>query len=604
MKSRCARRAIGFVGILHFAFFLLNSSVSRSFAQCGNVNSPYGINAHAPGGAQLTQLFDKVQAAGLGFVRIDFNWFAIETSQDVFNWSGYDAIAAAAEARGIRIFATLAYTPQWATSGAEQTGIPNNVADWSDFCFKAAQRYPTIQHWGMWNEANLDRFWAGTRQQYIDIILKPGADAVHAANPQAKVCAPEMAHLTSGDQDWYYWLRDSINQGADKIDIVTHHLYDSTNNADVTTKLNATTTFGTNPNNWTIVAPSVREVLVNTGWYGSPFWLTETGWESGDVGEANQANYYNGLLTDWLTGQSGRTWINKFFFYELQDGPTAPGSTTWGILRFDYTEKPSYTSYMNFITAHPPPPVAPCKATVPSPPGGGTNVGLSAMLSWTAGVGAASHNVYFGTTSPGTLRGNQAGTTFNPGALTAGTTYYWRIDEVNVTGTTTGDVWSFTTVPPSPPGKATNPSPANNATNINIQSSLAWTAGSQAASHNVYFGTTSPGTFRGNQSGASYSPAMIPFTTYFWRIDEVNAGGATTGDVWKFTTTGQRGDFDLDGDSDQSDFAIFQLCISGASATYPDGCGGGDFNGDGHIDATDVTAFVNCMTGPGNSPGC
>ena len=27
------------------------------------------------------------------------------------------------------------------------------------------------------------------------------------------------------------------------------------------------------------------------------------------------------------------------------------------------------------------------------------------------------------------------------------TTYYWRIDEKNATGTTTGDVWSFTTVP-------------------------------------------------------------------------------------------------------------------------------------------------------------
>ncbi len=53
--------------------------------------------------------------------------------------------------------------------------------------------------------------------------------------------------------------------------------------------------------------------------------------------------------------------------------------------------------------------------------------------------------MFFGTTSPGTSRGNQTGTTFNPGTLTANTTYFWRIDERNTTGVTTGSVWSFTT---------------------------------------------------------------------------------------------------------------------------------------------------------------
>jgi len=46
--------------------------------------------------------------------------------------------------------------------------------------------------------------------------------------------------------------------------------------------------------------------------------------------------------------------------------------------------------------------------------------------------------VYFGTASPGTFQGNQTGTTFNPGTLANGTTYFWRIDEKNTIGTTTG----------------------------------------------------------------------------------------------------------------------------------------------------------------------
>jgi hypothetical protein len=52
----------------------------------------------------------------------------------------------------------------------------------------------------------------------------------------------------------------------------------------------------------------------------------------------------------------------------------------------------------------------------------------------------------------------------------------------------------------APPGQATNPSPADGATDVSTTADLSWTAGSGATSHDVYFGTTSPGTFQG-QSG-------------------------------------------------------------------------------------------------------
>jgi hypothetical protein len=53
---------------------------------------------------------------------------------------------------------------------------------------------------------------------------------------------------------------------------------------------------------------------------------------------------------------------------------------------------------------------------------------------------------------------NQAGTSYDPGALNYFTTYYWRIDAKNPGGTTTGDEWSFSTKrsppPPPPPPRA------------------------------------------------------------------------------------------------------------------------------------------------------
>jgi hypothetical protein len=178
----------------------------------------------------------------------------------------------------------------------------------------------------------------------------------------------------------------------------------------------------------------------------------------------------------------------------------------------------------------------PGQASSPSPGNNATGVSITADLSWTAGSGATSHDVYFGTSSPGTSQGNQTATTFDTGTMSNNTTYYWRIDEVNAQGTTTGDVWNFTTIVAAP-SQATNPSPSNSATGVSITADLTWTAGSGATSHDVYFGTASPGAFQGNQAAATFDTGTMPNnTTYYWRIDEVNAGGTTTGTVWTFTT--------------------------------------------------------------------
>jgi len=95
------------------------------------------------------------------------------------------------------------------------------------------------------------------------------------------------------------------------------------------------------------------------------------------------------------------------------------------------------------------------KATGPSPADNASGVSTSTTLSWTVGYGATSHDVYFGsvfadvntaTTASPVFKGNQSGTTYNPGALNVAATYYWRIDEVGPGGTLKGMVWRFTTV--------------------------------------------------------------------------------------------------------------------------------------------------------------
>jgi len=219
---------------------------------------------------------------------------------------------------------------------------------------------------------------------------------------------------------------------------------------------------------------------------------------------------------------------------------TTPGSntTTWTYSGSSGTIAHSLAAFAPSETVAQSPPG---KATSPSPANSATGIGVTTDLSWTAGSGATSHLVYFGTVSPGTYQGEQTGNTFDTGTMANGTTYYWRIDEKNAGGTTTGDLWSFTTIIAAP-GQASAPTPANGATNVGVTTDLSWTAGSGATSHDVYFGTTSPGTSRGNQAGTTYDTGtMANGTIYYWRIDEKNAGGVTTtGTVWNFTTIYKR----------------------------------------------------------------
>ncbi|HEY6166409.1 MAG TPA: T9SS C-terminal target domain-containing protein [Verrucomicrobiae bacterium] len=76
-------------------------------------------------------------------------------------------------------------------------------------------------------------------------------------------------------------------------------------------------------------------------------------------------------------------------------------------------------------------------------------------LRWLPGLGAVSHDVYFGTNSNAVatathaspqFKGNQAATNYFVTNLTSAATYFWRIDEVNATnGVTAGFVWRFRT---------------------------------------------------------------------------------------------------------------------------------------------------------------
>lgn len=411
---------------------------------CPNRDSPYGINYHAPSDSTLTTTIDEARALGLGWIRVDFDWLHIEVNRGAFSWGRHDAIVAAAEARGLLVFATLAYSPQWATQGPVRVGHPN-PADWENFVYQAVRRYDGRQgrgyvgYWGLWNEPNLSDFYQGTRQQYIHEILRNGADMVRAANPHAKVLGPELAHVNSSA--WWEWLNDCIVQAGDKLDIVTHHVYGSGY---------TTPTRRLEQRVWPWDPPSVKEVLQQAGWLGKPFWLTEIGWQSGSD-EAQQAANYTGFLNNWFTGDPARSWIHKVFFYELYDTQLFP-DLSWGILGPNpaHARKQAFDAYALFIASHPATPASPAQAIWPEPQHLAVDVprrGAQLRWGWPSESCPPTFQIYLGTDHPAELLAVQSDRVLNLGPLDPMTTYAWRVDALNDAGAATGAVWSFTTGP-------------------------------------------------------------------------------------------------------------------------------------------------------------
>jgi len=196
----------------------------------------------------------------------------------------------------------------------------------------------------------------------------------------------------------------------------------------------------------------------------------------------------------------------------------------------------------------------------PTPADGAYLSELWVSMSWSPDDAAASHDVYLGydfdSVNEGTgdtFRVNHGGLFYvagftgypYPDGLIPGTTYYWRIDEVEADGVTKhkGDIWSFTV----PPMTAYNPDPADGAEFVDPNVILSWTAGFGGKLHTIYIGDdfddVNDATGSDSQGPTTYSPDPLePAKVYYWRVDEYfDAENTYKGDIWSFTTPGAVG---------------------------------------------------------------
>jgi len=200
------------------------------------------------------------------------------------------------------------------------------------------------------------------------------------------------------------------------------------------------------------------------------------------------------------------------------------------------------------------------QAQDPVPANGTIHSDTWVNLSWLPGDNAVSHDIYMGDNfddvnagAEGTFQGNHTGTFLVagfpgfpfPDGLVPGTTYYWRIDEVNDSEPDSpwkGNVWSFMV----PPKTAYNPIPADGVESVEVDARLSWSAGFGAKLHTVYFGDNFDDVNNATgglpQGSAIYTPDTLQMAgTYYWRVDEFDVIETHKGDIWSFTTQGAVG---------------------------------------------------------------
>ncbi len=150
-------------------------------------------------------------------------------------------------------------------------------------------------------------------------------------------------------------------------------------------------------------------------------------------------------------------------------------------------------------------------------------------LSWTAPAGAVTYNVYRGTTTGGEtlLVSGIATTTYSDAAVTAGTTYYYKVTAVNANATRVPPLTSESAASGEVSATPLTAAPTGLTPTVSTSGiGLSWTAPTGAMTYNVYRGTTSGGEtlLVSGVATTTYSDTTVTAgTTYYYRVTAVNA---------------------------------------------------------------------------------
>ncbi|MBA3305783.1 MAG: cellulase family glycosylhydrolase, partial [Thermoleophilaceae bacterium] len=306
----------------------------------------------------MARELDLVRDLGANAVRADIAWSSLQTDgpNGYSDWyvKKLDAFVAGAEARGMKVIASLWSTPCWASSAPEtlkqgcagawwDRGVtkymPRNPLDYARSAQWLTARYGTkLAALEVWNEPNHENFLtASDAAAAYAPLVKVTYPLAKAGNPDVPVLAGALSFADRPFLDRLYAL--GIKGSYDGISVHPYNEWRAPGDM-----------WDNEWKRYTLI-PGLRSIRAAQQAVGdnTPVWITEFGWTNCNAGSdrwcvttEKQASY----LRDSFGLIDAEPYVKSAIVYNLRDKGTDRNDPedNFGLMTRDYTPKPAYAA--------------------------------------------------------------------------------------------------------------------------------------------------------------------------------------------------------------------------------------------------------------------
>ncbi len=293
----------------------------------------FGIASSGESFGDHPRLFPLLHEAGVGMVRSFPEWANLQPEKGKWDWAAADALVEDARKNRLQIAGVFMYLAPWASSAAPgadhgsrtRTFPIKDMQSWRDYVEGVVRRYRNdITYWEVYNEFNSPAFARqATLKDYV-AMLRDAYEVAKKVDPQCKI------GIGCADVDVSF-LEQVIVEGADgHFDFVNVHPY----------SLMGAVMNGREPV-FLRMAANLRKMLAKTKQRSEiALWVSEIGVASTDESMAEQKQAEAIVKAYVLCLAQG---IDRVFWFEGR-GPAYGPSGDFGIIRQDWTKRPSFVA--------------------------------------------------------------------------------------------------------------------------------------------------------------------------------------------------------------------------------------------------------------------
>lgn len=328
----------------------------------------------------------------MGWIKQQVRWGVFSPAPDQFDWSGFDRVINAANAKGLKVMLSIVTAPQWSHPNLQPTADdpgainapPDDLNAYANFVGQVIDRYQgKIHAIEVWNEENIDAEWRSVPQsvnpeKYVE-MLKLAYQTIKAKDPNIIVISGALAPTgyfvggcTEAGCDDGPYLKRMFDAGfLQYVDCVGAHANGYNVPPDKTDTEGYTDPTATFKGPFTNPVPSwyfrsTLELYRDTVQNQKPLCVTEFGWASNDGfgvvvpgyefasdnTQQEQADYIVQafkLMKDW-------SYIKLAFLFNLdyaQKSPDGANDRTadWSIMGLDGSARPAFNELHDYMKA-------------------------------------------------------------------------------------------------------------------------------------------------------------------------------------------------------------------------------------------------------------